>query len=408
VLTTYISLFSQTSTIFQTSTVYVTRFSTFFQTSTTFVTTVVTSSNVDVATVTNYVTSTVVAKRSIIEYTANTIGTDSAKRNALVFPRPVASPWLPFADTVREVLEDVGLVGKRAVTSTMTAFSVVWYTESRNIGVTSTYVSNINSVIPYTSTIRSTYYADGRPTTTVFSTLVVTNYQSEGTVIQLPPTTGTVTVPGTGIGSAITPPTSTGAGSGDNGNTGELSVGAKAGVGAGAGIASLALVGGLVFFFLSRRKAREAKSLNSQPMTQAPLRPPTMPSVSPQSQYNDGMRMSGPVGTHQSYISTNSAAGRFGDGGTVSPIDRGASPASWTSDLTGYRQSQRYTREIGTEHMGQNYGNTQSYYETPSQYYYNMNEMPAQNYQHINEMPAQSYYNSGQFEEAQNMHMYRY
>jgi hypothetical protein len=417
VVTTY------TSTEFAVRTGYTTLVTSLFRTTTVFATDYVTRSNVDVETVTKYVTSTRFVKRTapgpaLAERTA---GPAFIKRVPVLpsfafAPMPTAGAVSPFVDSLRDKLEDIGLLKKRLVTSTVTSFDFRWVTTTSVSSVFSTSYVPTTVYSTYISRLTSTIVRGATSTTTVFSTLIVTVPSPTDTTITTPtdtptdPTTGPTTKPTTGPATSPTTLITTDSGgrtivitqtATTSGSTEtpvvaaaqpELSVGAKAGIGAGAAAGGLALLGGLAFFLVARKKRGTPST--SPDTSQAPMSPAPMANVStpswtppphppPHTHFFDSQGM--PVyaaaaaaaagGAHHSFTSNTPTAGGGASGGvgSVSPIDRGASPASHASELMGYQSPHPQAHEIGTGYMGYSGGPVNEFYEMPAQQHEEVN-----------------------------------
>lgn len=276
------------STVSKTTTVNVSSVTTVTVTSTNIATTTVTKSDNDTSTKTIYITSTqtVNMKRSV-DGNFEPIGDVPAQAEAEPTGAPTATGSQGGYPGMQRIRND-----KRAiVTSTVTVTAgggggatTVFETVTKNIKSTTT------AVVQVTSFVTETYQANAKTTVTETSTIIAK-----------------LTVVSTGaIETSTSTPTGSPSGNNNNNDSG-LSTGAKAGIGVGAGVAALAVIGGLLWFCMRRRRSPKldhddllgpssevpvgtAGSRHSRPMSEGltstpgtvPRRSPVLPNVQPE------------------------------------------------------------------------------------------------------------------------------
>lgn len=231
-----------------TKTVRVTSTVTVVQTSTDFRTVTVTSEDEETATSTVYETTT--------QWVTRDANADNAKRElepaqtiaapaqvaAVATDAPVPTPTPEVVD-VRvvglEMAKRIELARRDTITSVVT---VTGESDASSVVETSTQTltSSTTTQTVTTRTVTETFQANAKTTTSVTSTLTVTS---------------------TSVSTGVTGPTETsdggnsGNGDGSGDDSGGLSTPAKIGIGVGVGVGALAILAGLLFFCLRRRRS---------------------------------------------------------------------------------------------------------------------------------------------------------
>ncbi|KAI1027400.1 hypothetical protein LB505_005988 [Fusarium chuoi] len=247
-------------TVSRQTTVMKTITSTVVVTSTAFDTKTVTSSDAETATTTTYVTSTKWAnEKRALDLAPRTIG--GVELVAPALPTYTTTTSAPPHFNAQLEGEHYGLRAfRRGLHKRATSTTTVTVTEGGGDSDTTvfntisrTVISTVSSQTKVTKTITETEQAGASTTVTVTSTLVVTSTRVTTGVVR----TATV-APSGEYGPSGTGGASSDNNSSSNSNDGGLSTGAKAGIGAGVGVAGLAVLAGLVWFCL--RKRRNAKN----------------------------------------------------------------------------------------------------------------------------------------------------
>lgn len=259
-------------------------------------TTTVTSRDQETATKTEYTTTTIFQKRKRDVWL---LDAEPAEAEPIITPAPELDAGLVDAEMVRREAHPGPNVFKRdTITETETV------TEG---GSDTTVVATVTATVVTASTSRSTTTETITETdqagasTTVTTTKTFTETSNTFSTDLITETGGTTTGP---------PQTTGGADNGSGGGGGGLSTGAKAGIGAGAGVAGLAIIAGLAWFCLKKRRgggkhddhddmfgasevpvgAAAVGSTSSRPMAHQPStsasygpnRSPVLPNVAPE------------------------------------------------------------------------------------------------------------------------------
>ncbi|KAF7562380.1 hypothetical protein G7046_g1738 [Stylonectria norvegica] len=238
-------------TVSQKTTVLTTITSTIVVTSTAFETTTVTSSDAQTATKTVYETSTHWAnQKRALDFAPRTVGPGELEAEASASAAPAITR---MGELELELLRRRNHLQKRDTITAMVTVTVGKDSKATVVDtITRTVISTASKETKITNTVTETEQVDAKTTTTVTSTLIVTSTAVTTGVVQTMTVAPSGSYGAAGTGGATSGDSSS---SSSSGGSKGLSTGAKAGIGAGCGVVGLAVLGGLLWFCLKRRRS---------------------------------------------------------------------------------------------------------------------------------------------------------